>query len=241
MWPFSSKKTPSPFKVGPFKPAPKGPPLGDEDRQIVDRFHDLYYRRWFQGGQTISIGWLGHETLKCPMDLWLYQELIVSRRPDVIVETGTRFGGSALFMASVCDQMGHGRVLSVDIDESLVSIRPVHDRITYLNGSSLDEKLLAGIRETVGDGRCLVILDSDHSRDHVLAELRAYSPLVKPGDYLIVEDTNVNGHPTLPDFGPGPMEALEAFLAETEDFVSDPACERFLMTLNPKGYLKRRG
>ncbi|MEN3794237.1 CmcI family methyltransferase [Fulvimarina sp. MAC3] len=239
MWPFSTKKTPSP-KIGSFRPAPKGPPLSDDEQKIVERFHELYYRRWSQGGQTISIGWLGYETLKCPMDLWLYQELIVSRRPDVIVETGTRFGGSALFMASVCAQLGHGRVVSIDIDESLASIRPSHERITYLSGSSVDETLLARVSEIVDGGRCMVILDSDHRCDHVLAELRAYAPMVKSGDYLVVEDTNVNGHPALPDFGPGPMEALDLFLAETDDFASDPACERFLMTLNPKGYLKRR-
>src|SRR4051812_31456755 len=113
MWPFARKKRPA-LMPGPFKPSPRGPALRAEEREIVRQFHDLYYRRWAEGGQTISIGWLGYETLKCPLDLWIYQELIVAGRPDVIVETGTRFGGSALFLASVCDQIGHGRVVSID-------------------------------------------------------------------------------------------------------------------------------
>ena len=85
----------------------------------------------------------------------------------------------------------------------------------------------------------MVILDSDHRKDNVLAELRAYSPLVQPGDYLIVEDTNVNGHPLVPDFGPGPMEAVDEFLATDDSFEIDPAREKFYMTFNPRGYLRR--
>jgi cephalosporin hydroxylase len=86
----------------------------------------------------------------------------------------------------------------------------------------------------------LVALDSDHRRDHVLAEIAAYSPLVQIGDYLIVEDTNVNGHPTYAEYGPGPMEAVERFLAGNDEFEIDARCERFLMTFNPKGYLRRK-
>ena len=85
----------------------------------------------------------------------------------------------------------------------------------------------------------LVILDSDHSRDHVAAELEAYAPLVPIGSYLIVEDTNVNGHPAAPDFGPGPMEALWDFMATDPGFEVDTRCERYFLTQNPSGYLKR--
>ena len=238
MWPFA-RKDKTPFKSGAFRPSSSGPALTPGDRDVIRRFHELYYRRWSEGGGTISIGWLGHETLKCPMDMWIYQELIIATRPKLIIETGTRFGGSALFMASVCDQIGHGQVVTIDIDEGLKSIRPPHDRITYFNGSSLDPAIHAEVVSRAGNGGCLVILDSDHSRDHVLAEMRLYAPLVQRGGYLIVEDTNVNGHPALPEFGPGPMEAVDAFLSETEDFEPDEDCERFLMTLNPRGYLKR--
>jgi cephalosporin hydroxylase len=91
------------------------------------------------------------------------------------------------------------------------------------------------------EDRVLVILDSDHSRDHVLEEMRMYADLVTPDSYLIVEDTNVNGHPVFPEFGPGPMEAVDAFLAERSDFIIDRSREKLLMTFNPGGYLKKAG
>ena len=85
----------------------------------------------------------------------------------------------------------------------------------------------------------MVILDSLHTAEHVGAELELYADIVSPGCYLVVEDMNVNGHPVLPDYGPGPTEAVEAFLATTDEFVVDRDRERFLMTLNPGGYLRR--
>jgi cephalosporin hydroxylase len=99
--------------------------------------------------------------------------------------------------------------------------------------------MVAQVRETVGSQRAMVVLDSDHRAVHVYQEMTAYSPLVQLGDYLIVEDTNVNGHPAYADFGPGPMEAADKFLSENDEFMVDTSCERFLMTLNPKGYLRR--
>jgi cephalosporin hydroxylase len=86
----------------------------------------------------------------------------------------------------------------------------------------------------------MVVLDSDHRRPHVLAELHRYAPLVSPASYLIVEDTNVNGHPVLPDFGPGPLEAVEDFLTESDDFFVDGSREKYFLTFNPGGYLCRR-
>ena len=85
----------------------------------------------------------------------------------------------------------------------------------------------------------MVILDSDHGKDHVLNELRTYSPFVTKGSYLIVEDTNINGHPVLHDFGPGPMEAVEDFLKENQNFTVDKSKEKFYLTFNPKGYLRK--
>ena len=84
-----------------------------------------------------------------------------------------------------------------------------------------------------------MILDSDHSQAHVFQELTIYSPLVTKGSYLIVEDTNVNGHPVCPEHGPGPMEAIEEFLKKNKDFVIDGEKEKFLMSFNPRGYLRR--
>jgi cephalosporin hydroxylase len=206
------------------------------EASIVWAFHRLYYS---SGSRTWSnTYWLGTQTQKCPLDLWIYQELLHELRPAAIVETGTAGGGGALFLASMCDLLGQGEILTVDIEERR---RPSHPRITYVNGSSTAPEVVARVTEFVGDrAPVLVILDSDHSREHVLQELRSYAPLVTSGSYLIVEDTNVNGHPVLPDFGPGPMEAVEEFLAASSDFSVDAGREKFMLTFNPRGFLRRR-
>lgn len=207
-------------------------------RLITRYFHRLYYgmraRTW------LDTHWLGTPLLKCPLDLWIYQELLHEIRPHLIVETGTRYGGSAAYLASLCDLLDHGRVISIDIDEA--EGRPQHPRIRYLHGSSTAPECIDAVKQEVSEGdRVLVILDSDHRRDHVLAELRAYADLVSPGSYLVVEDTNVNGHPVDPFFGPGPFEAMRDFLAEDARFEVDRAREKFYLTFNPSGYLRRVG
>jgi cephalosporin hydroxylase len=212
--------------------------LSAGDTDIVDRFHQLYYQRWIDQSDTINLSWFGYHLVKCPMDLWMYQELLVRTRPAFVVETGTFLGGSALYLATILDQIGHGQILTIDITPS--PDRPVHPRIEYVLGSSIEPAVVQRVNESVGERRTMVILDSDHAEDHVHAEMTAYSPLVHVGDYLIVEDTNVNGHPAWPSFGRGPMEAVQRFLSERQDFEVDSRCERFLMTLNPRGYLRRR-
>lgn len=206
-------------------------------QRIVDSFHRLYYEN---GARTWhETRWLGVAVSKCPLDLWIYQELLVELRPDLVIETGTSFGGSALYLASCMDLIGTGRVLTIDVTEQ--PNRPAHDRITYVTGSSTAPEAVARAAvEAKSAGVVMVILDAKHSRDHVLAELRAYSPLVTPSSYILVEDTNLNGHPVFADHGPGPHEAIEAFLAESDSFVRDRQREKFYLTFNPGGYLQRR-
>lgn len=227
----------APLSIGSFK-APRGlRPLTDEERAATDAFHRAYYDAWRDKRFTIDLSWFGHRTLKCPMDLWTYQEILVETKPDLVVECGTRFGGSAYYVASILDLLGHGRVLTIDIDTA--PSRPSHPRIEYVAGSTVDPAVLERVRAAARGQRTMVILDSDHAEEHVFAELQAYRDVVSVGCYLIVEDTNVNGHPARPDFGPGPMEALDRFLATTDDYVVDADRERFMMTLNPRGFLRR--
>ena len=213
------------------------PVLDARERRVVDAFHRLYYDR--HETTWTSTTWLGTTVLKCPLDLWNYQEILVETRPDLIIETGTHLGGSALYMAGICDLIGNGRIVTVDVEDR--PGRPVHGRITYLEGSSTSEEILERVSAFVQDAeRVMVILDSDHTRDHVLRELERYAPLVSPGCYLVVEDTNVNGHPVVPGFGPGPMEALNAFLSGTNDFEVDRSREKLMLTFNPSGFLRRK-
>ena len=210
-----------------------------EPHEIVQQFHELYYNEGLtNGGTWRSTYWMGARAEKCPLDLWVYQEILNEIRPEVIVETGTAAGGSALFLACMCDLLGTGRVLSVDI--ATRPDVPQHPRIHYLMGSSTDDAMFRQVQALVGDGTpVLVILDSDHSMMHVLRELELYSPLVTPGSYLIVEDTNVNGHPVYRDHGPGPMEALDEFLRRRPPFTIDSSREKFFLTQNPRGFLRK--
>jgi cephalosporin hydroxylase len=211
--------------------------MDDETSRIISSFHDLYYNGPPGEGLIFQrTYWMGVPCQKCPLDLWIYQEIVHEIRPDLVIETGPAAGGSALFMAHIMDLVGKGEVITIDIEPG---VRPVHPRIRYLLGTSTDEALLASVLRDRPDEVRMVILDSDHSQAHVRRELALLSPHVTVGSYLIVEDSNINGHPTYPAFGPGPFEALEEFLDSTTDFIVDPSREKFLMTFNPKGFLKR--
>jgi cephalosporin hydroxylase len=203
------------------------------DRAAVSRAHDALYL----SDAWTEARWLGAQTLKNPLDLWVYQEIMAETRPELVVETGTYRGGSAFFLASVCDLLGVGDVVSIDIEPTRGDY-PAHPRITYLDGrSSTDPAVVADVRGRAEGKRTLVILDSDHSQRHVEAELAAYAPLVPVGGYVIVEDSNIGR--IRKDLLPGPLEAIEAFLARTDEFEIDRGREKFLITFNPNGYLRR--
>jgi cephalosporin hydroxylase len=203
------------------------------DCAAVSRAHDVFYA----SDAWTRATWLGTQALKNPLDLWVYQEIIVETRPALIVETGTYRGGSALFLASVCDLVGAGEVVSIDIEPARDDY-PAHPRITYLAGrSSTDTEVVAEIRERAAGRPVFVVLDSDHSQAHVEAELDAYAPLVPVGCYVVAEDSNIGQ--IRKDLMPGPLEAVESFLSRTDEFEIDREREKFLVTFNPSGYLRR--
>lgn len=221
----------------------QGRPLSAEE-EIRDAFHLRYYYGGLEGGTWTATRWMGATVLKSPFDLWTYQELLHAVRPDLIIETGTAHGGSALYFAHLFDIIGKGRIVTIDIDPTPGGgKRPLHPRITYLAGSSTDPAVFARATRSPGgrlaDERVMVVLDSDHSAAHVAAELELYAPLVSEGSYLVVEDGNINGHPVPADGAPGPMEAIVPFLAQHPEFSADAACERHLFSFNPRGWLKR--
>ncbi|MEN6617432.1 MAG: CmcI family methyltransferase [Syntrophorhabdus sp.] len=208
------------------------------EKDIVSRFHKLYYDAASVGKTWKNTRWLGVYTQKCPLDLWIYQEILWDTRPDLIIECGTAEGGTTLYLASMCDLIGTGKIVSVDIDTR--PKRPSHPRITYIAGSSIAPDVVSEVKKHIKkDEKVMVILDSDHSKKHVDQELRIYSDFVSRNCYLIVEDSNVNGHPVLIDHGPGPMEAIDEFLVKDNRFFIDEEKEKFFMTFNPRGYLKR--
>ena len=196
-------------------------------------FHKLYYYSGVRTWQNTH--WLGIPAQKCPLDLWIYQEIIYETKPEVIIETGTANGGSALFFASICDLMKRGEIITIDISDCCIS----HPRVTKIIGDSTSEKVITQVKKIIGNRMAMVVLDSDHRKQHVLKEMELYSGLVSTGNYLVVEDTNVNGHPVLPDFGEGPMEAVREFLEKEKSFEVDRDKEKFFLTFFPKGFLKK--
>ena len=204
---------------------------------IAKKFHRHFYNH-----KLWRIEWLGVPCFQNPLDVWIKQEIIFETRPDFIVEAGTSCGGSALLYASLLETLGHGKVLTMDVRPNLheaLQYKVFKDRVRIFQGDSTSPELFSQIAQEVHGSRVLVFLDSDHSKGHVLKELRLYADLVSVGSYLVVEDTNVNGHPVVHNFGEGPFEAVQAFLAEDDRFQVDKNKERFLFTFNPSGYLKR--
>jgi len=189
---------------------------------------------------AINARWAGHQCYQYPIDAWLIQEVLSDTRPDLIVETGTYMGGSAYFYACICDLLGHGEVISIDI-QPLTTID--HPRITYLKGSSTDMAMVETVRHRIaelGAKKVLVILDSDHKAAHVQREIELYSPLVPLGGYIHVQDGNMDELPMLKGLRPGPMAAAMAFLRSHPEFMRDIDLEkRFLLTEHPYGWLKR--
>ena len=208
-------------------PLPAIPSRAAEE-DIVDEFHRLAYNAAKEGRSWGGAMWMGIKIWKYPTDLQLYQELIWELKPRLIIETGTAFGGSALYFAHLLDALGSGKVVSIDL-EPVKNSYPRHPRIAYIGGksSTAPETLLEvrawvyGLADVLIGRPTLIILDSDHAKDHVLDELNIYAGLVPPGSWLVVEDTNVNGHPVYPEHGPGPQEALDEWLPKHPDFKAD--------------------
>jgi cephalosporin hydroxylase len=182
--------------------------------------------------------WLGRSVKRAPTDLFAYQEIISRVRPDWIIETGTQDGGRALYLATICDLLDHGRVLSIDVKQS--PDLPDHPRITYSEGVPQEEATVEGVRARFdGPPRAVVLLGSQPASNlRIEAEFAAYREFVPLGSYVIVEHTMYNAHPVWPGHGPGPWEAVRRILANNIDFAIDPTLERHGLTFNPEGYLK---
>ena len=211
----------------------------EKQREIMKLFHDLpiWDSLWFQNVRII----------KNPLDLWMLQQVAYEVQPDFIVETGTWYGGSALWWSQTLSGMGldSARVLTVDIQDLTgqgASSHPLWKKhVDFFLGSSTDPRIVAKIADRVRNRRVIVNLDSDHSMQHVLNELRLYAPMVNPGSYIAVEDTHLDGVPTHPEQGPGPMAAVLRFLSEPagKDFEQDFTREAMVMTSYPGGWLRR--
>ena len=202
--------------------------------EVERGFHrHLLWGRWeaVEGLPTRNVPlWRGIMVIKHPADLLLYHEAIYRTRPQWIVETGTDHGGSALFFGDMCEILGQGHVISVDRSHGPF---PPHPRVQYLQGDSVDPRVVEQIYTRVGQESALVTLDSKHTAQHVSKELVAYSPLVRDGHYLVVEDAY--------DARSGrAYDAVEAFLAEQKDWERIPVERQFLICATRLGWLRRK-
>lgn len=199
----------------------------------------LVHQGYRYGFPELQPTWRGRVILKNPLDCWVYQEIIHRTRPDVLLELGVAFGGSAQFFGDMFELEQHGEVLGIDV--SLERAKGFHHpRVRLIEGSSTDPTIIARVHDQCRGLRIMVFADSNHAAEHVLGELEAYADLVGVDMYFIVEDTLADVLQLMPVPIGGPLEAVNRFLNERTDFVLDTRfAERYLMSQSPHGFLRR--
>jgi cephalosporin hydroxylase len=215
------------------------------EKKIADAFHLMYYNSrhtWNEGNTK----WMGIPCFQNPLDMWIFQEVIFETKPTVIIECGSFMGGGSLFFAHMMDAVnitehgiGSGVIVSIDTEDKS---QARHSRIIKIRGRSTSSLTLDRLRAFIEDtDRIMVVLDSDHTTENVSNEMRIYAPMVSPGCYMVVMDSNLGGHPIdIPEIGPGPMLAIEQFMKTHDEFEIDKSKEKFYFTFAPSGWLRRK-
>jgi len=230
------------------------------DKQFDKRKLGIDFIKQTVGTQySYNFSWLGRPIIQYPQDMVAMQEVIWSVKPDMIIETGIAHGGSLIFSASIlmllegCGEIENGQVLGIDIDikehnKELIKTHPMNKKITMFEGSSISDEMIERVHDFAKQGKkILIFLDSNHTHDHVLAELKAYASLTSVGSYCcvfdtVIEDLPEDSFPNKPwDKGDNPKTAVWEFLKENDEFVIDKDIEnKILITVAPDGYLKRK-
>lgn len=217
------------------------------DNITIDKFHNLYYHSPDTWPKNT---FLGYPIQQNPIDMHIYQELIFKHKPSFIIQTGVADGGSILYFSSLLDLIGVPAPIVIGVDikftDRAKKLKNESPRIILIEGNSLSFDTYEQIGEILEarddlSGRGMVVLDSDHKYDHVLEEIMRYEEFVGVGQYLVVEDTNINGHPVYHDYGRGPKEAVDVFLQDySVRFVRDDSVwKRHLFSHHQGGWLKR--
>jgi cephalosporin hydroxylase len=199
-------------------------------REAFDLLSDEWVRVGWDQKYPYSFAWFGRPVIQLPEDMIRIQEVIYRVKPDVIIETGVAHGGSLVYYATLCKAMEKGRVVGIDIEirphnRSAIEAHPLKPWITLIEGSSVDESTVAQVRSLVREGETvLVLLDSNHTREHVAAELELYAPLVTSGSYIVATDGVMELVADVPRAGAGwrtdnPSEAARQFAERHPEFV----------------------
>lgn len=215
-----------------------GPPI---DSETLEANLDMTLREWIERYQQKlvfeKVHYRGVPTWKNIIDLWIYQEIIWQTGVEVVIEIGSRHGGTTLWLSDLLRNLRGeaGTVVSIDLE------RPSQElptNVQFICGDSVAPETVAAARAVASGRKTLVIADGNHAADHVLQEMRLYCPLISEGSYFIAEDGIVDVM-EWKEYTPGPMVAAQRFLAETDEFVLDRTPEKFLLTYAPGGFLKR--
>lgn len=203
---------------------------------------------------SYNFSWMGRPIIQYPQDMLAMQEIIWNLKPDLIIETGIAHGGSLIYYASLLELIGKGEVLGIDIDirehnKAAIENHPMYKRIKMIQGSSIDPNIVAEVKKYAADKEMiLVVLDSNHTHQHVLAELQMYSPFVSLNSYVVVYDTIVEklpdnylpGHIRPWGIGDNPLTAVNSFIEANRQFEIDKSInDKLLISVAPDGYLKR--
>jgi cephalosporin hydroxylase len=220
---------------------------------------DLWLRAGWDNKYVYSFTWLGRPIIQLPEDMIRLQEVIHTVQPDVIVETGVAHGGGLIYYASLCKAMDRGRVIGVDIEirphnRAAIEAHPLFPLITLIEGSSIDPSVVEQVQAQRGPGeKVMVFLDSCHEKEHVLAELRAYAPLVNPGSYIVAMDGIMERLAGAPRSAPdwtwnNPRQAALEFVRDNAEFVIEEPRFAFnegavteRVTYWPSAFIKRIG
>jgi cephalosporin hydroxylase/glycosyltransferase involved in cell wall biosynthesis len=212
---------------------PEPVPIPDE---LKVEFTDAFWR----SDMRQEVTWLARRVSKCPTDLLVYQELVARVKPDWVIETGTGGGGRAFFLATICELMEHGQVVSItDGTAAPMDKLPQHQRITYLDGDATSGDTIERLHSLVGEDANALVIFGLTGCNRLLKMWEHYEPLIPVGSYAVLEETITNGNPVWPGMGPGPREASKEILKLSPNFIADNAMEKFGLTFNPGGYLKR--
>ena len=228
------------------------------DDKKLKSFADKWTQESMMKNYVYNFSWLGRPIIQSPQDIMALQEIIWNVKPDMIIETGIAHGGSLIFSASmltlleICGEIENGQVLGIDIDirehnKIVIDAHPMSKKITMFQGSSLDKKIIERVNVFAKKGKkILVCLDSNHTHEHVLGELKAYAPLVSVGSYCVVYDTIVEDMPEGSfsdrswDKGNNPKTAVWEYLKTHMEFKIDKSIQdKLLITAAPDGFLKR--
>tara|TARA_B100000242_G_scaffold227337_1_gene167717 strand:- start:20093 stop:20839 length:747 start_codon:yes stop_codon:yes gene_type:complete len=227
-----------------------------ENRDLTNAA-EVFLTRSAKLNYSYNFTWMGRPIIQYPQDMIAVQEIIWEVKPDLIIETGIAHGGSLIFSASLleilenCDEIEDGKVLGIDVDirehnKKAIEAHPMSKKITMFEGSSIDKEMISRVHDFSNQSKkIMVFLDSNHTHDHVLAELRAYAKLASVGSYCVVFDTLIEDMPQgfydRPwDRGDNPKTAVWEYLKECDDFIIDQDIDKkILISVAPSGYLKR--